>query len=275
MAKKLTDKCSAAETALIEALSQRFQKPHMVSPEEFDRWDDAYADAMRQAYNACPDDLDVTALFIEAMMTRTPWKLWNVKTGEPAIGADTIEALEVCERALNLANTNKLQPHPAILHLHIHLTEMSNKPERAVRSADILGTLCPDAGHLNHMPGHTYVLCGEYEKAKFASEKAIRADNMYVDYAGAFNFYTTARCHDLHLMMYTCMFLGQFKPAIIAAEQICQTLTRQVLDVNNHPQMAATMEGYYAMKMHVLVRFGRWQDIVDEPLPECPELYCV
>jgi hypothetical protein len=39
--------------------------------------------------------------------------------------------------------------------------------------------------------------------------------------------------------------------------------------------MAITMEGYYSMRMHVLVRFGRWQDIIDTPLPDDPVLYCV
>ena len=70
--------------------------------------------------------------------------------------------------------------HPAILHLHIHLLEMSAMPERAMRSADRLGGMCPDAGHMNHMPGHIYVLCGEYEKARLASERAVRANNLYL-----------------------------------------------------------------------------------------------
>ena len=34
-------------------------------------------------------------------------------------------------------------------------------------------------------------------------------------------------------------------------------------------------EAYYSMKMHVLVRFGQWQAIIDEPMPEEPELYLV
>ena len=221
------------------------------------------------------DDHDVAALFAEAMMTRTAWKLWDVQTGLPAPGSDVLEALKVIERAISMQDAAGARQHLAILHLHIHATEMSNIPEQAMRSADILGSLCPDAGHMNHMPGHTYVLCGDYEKAKEASEKAIRADEMYLDYAGPFNFYTTARCHDLHLMMYTCMFLGQFEPAMAAAEQMCATLSKEVLSVQGRPQMAITMEGYYSMKMHVLVRFGHWQQIVDEPLPDDPVLYCV
>ncbi len=274
-AKAASGNSSQAETALINATAKRFQKPHPVPQKEFDLWDDDYADAMRQVFQTYPDDFDIMALFVEAMMTRTPWKLWNVRTGQPAQGADTLEALDVCERAIAMADNQQISQHPAILHLHIHLTEMSSHPERALGSADTLGTLCPDAGHLNHMPGHTYVLCGAYEKAKTASEKAIRADDMYLDYAGPFNFYTSARCHDLHLMMYTCMFLGQFQAAIAAAKKMCATLTKEVLSVKDRPQLAITMEGYYSMKMHVLVRFGRWQDIVDEPMPDNPQLYCV
>ena len=56
---------------------------------------------------------------------------------------------------------------------------------------------------------------------------------------------------------------------------MCATLSKEVLSVPDRPQMAITMEGYYSMKMHVLVRFGRWQDIVDTPMPDDPELYCV
>jgi tetratricopeptide (TPR) repeat protein len=274
-AKSLCTNCSPAEKALIHALSKRYQQPHPVPNEEFDRWDDSYADAMREVYFANKDDLDVAALFAEALITRTPWKLWNVKTGAPAAEADTLEALAVCEHAIAQCDRENLTQHLAILHLHIHITEMSDTPERSMRAADILAELCPDAGHLNHMPGHTYVLCGEYEKARIASEKAIWADDMYKEYESGFNFYTTTRCHNYHLMMYTCMHLGQFIPAIKAAEDICETLTKEALSIENRPQLANSMEGYYSMKMHVLVRFGRWQDIVDEPMPDDPDLYCV
>jgi len=34
-------------------------------------------------------------------------------------------------------------------------------------------------------------------------------------------------------------------------------------------------EGFLAMRVHVLIRFGRWQDAVDLPLPHDPVLYCV
>ncbi len=53
---------SPVERRLIEALAHRFQKPHRVTPQEFEQWDDAYAAEMRPVYVSFPDDHDVMAL---------------------------------------------------------------------------------------------------------------------------------------------------------------------------------------------------------------------
>ena len=275
LALALSEGQESPERHLVEALAKRFQKPHRVTPEEFDRWDDEYAAAMRRLHYAFPDDHDIMGLFVEALITRTPRRLWDVKTGVPSRNADTVEALAICERSIALADQQGIPQHPAIVHLQIHLLEMSNEPERAMRAADVLSTLCPDAGHMNHMPGHIYVLCGDYEKARIASEKAIRADDMYAAFAGSFNFYITARCHDLHLMMFTCRFLGQYSPAIAAARKVREILTSDILGVLDRPKLAMTTEGYYSMKMHVLVRFGRWQEIIDEAVPDDRGIFLV
>jgi len=271
----LSDAATPLEKALIDALSLRVQKSHIVSQSEFNAWDDAYANAMRQVNIDFPDNQIVMALCAEALMTRTPWNLWNVQTGLPTEGADTYEAILLCEHAIRLADQLGEEQHPAILHLHIHLLEMSAEPERALSSADRLFGLCPDAGHIQHMPSHIYVLCGNYEKAKAASEAAIMVDRKYLSYAGPHNYYTTARCHDLHMMIHTCMLLGQFKPAIAAADEICENLPPDVVDLKDKPFITGTMEGYFAMRMHVLVRFGKWQEIIDAAKPKQPELYCV
>ena len=273
LARERFDHAPPVERRLVEALSRRYQKPNAVPPEEFDKWDDDYAAEMRRVYYEYPHDHDVMALFVEALITRTPRRLWDVRTGLPARNSDVLEAVRVIERSIAQSDDAGLPQHPAIVHLHIHALEMSNHPEDATRSADILGTLCPDAGHMNHMPGHIYVLCGDYEKAVLASEKAIAADHMYADYAGSFNFYVTARCHDLHLMMFTCMFLGQYGKALEAANTIRRILPREILAIQGRPKLAYMTEAYYSMKMHVLVRFGQWQSIIDEPMPDEPELY--
>jgi tetratricopeptide (TPR) repeat protein len=215
------------------------------------------------------------ALLVEALITRTPRRLWDVKTGLPARNADTLEALALCERSVAMTDKAGQRPHLAILHLHIHAMEMSHHPEHALRSADLLSTMAPDAGHLNHMPSHIYALCGDYEKAKVVSERSIRADDMYADYAGSLNFYVTARGHDLHLMMHTCMFLGQYAPALAAADKIRRIMTEDILTMKDRPKLVAMTEAYYGMKMHVLVRFGRWREIIEEPMPGDPAIYKV
>ncbi|TPK95217.1 hypothetical protein FJ934_12570 [Mesorhizobium sp. B2-4-12] len=264
---------SDVEKRLIEALACRFQKPQRVTPQEFEQWDDAYAAAMRRVYQDFADDHDVMALLVEALMMRTVRRLWNLKTGAPAPNSDVVEALEVCERSIRLADEARATQHPAILHLHIHLLEMSTMPERGMRSADLLGEICPDAGHMNHMPGHIYVLCGEYEKAKLASEKAVRANDLYLAYADEPTYYLLGCCHDLHLMMFTCMFLGQYRPALWAADKVRSLVTRDVVSLPDRPKLTQTVEGYHAMKSHVQVRFGRWREIVDEPITAEPGLH--
>ncbi|TPL85702.1 hypothetical protein FJ950_13230 [Mesorhizobium sp. B2-3-14] len=264
---------SEVERQLIEALACRFRKPHWVTPQEFEQWDDAHAAAMRRVYQNFPDDHDVMALLVEALMMRTVRRLWNLKTGEPAPNSDAVEALEVCERSIRLADEAGIAQHPAIVHLHIHLLEMSTIPERGMRSADLLGEMCPDAGHMNHMPGHIYVLCGEYEKAKLASEKAVRANDLYLAYANEPTYYLLGCCHDLHLMMFTCMLSGQYQAALWAADKVRSLVTRDVVAIQDRPKLTRTVEGYHAMKSHVLVRFGRWREIIDEPATEEPGLY--
>jgi len=274
-ARSLAHRAAELENWLIEALACRFQKPRSVAPNEYDDWDDAYAAEMRRIHYRHPQDHDVAALFVEALITRTPRRLWDVKTGEPAKRADILEALDVCERSVALSDQIGDAPNPAILHFHIHALEMSNFPERASRSADALSDMCPDAGHLNHMPAHIYVLCGDYWRARLSSQKAILADDKYLAYAGPLTFYTVACCHDLHLMMHTCMLLGRYKESIEAAEKICTLLTKEVLSVKNRPKFVMSLEGYYSMKMHVLVRFGRWREIIEMPLPDDRVLYPV
>lgn len=136
---------------------------------------------MRDVLTACPDDRDVIALTAEAVMVLTPWALWNVKTGEPATGAATLEALGILKHAIALAEAEHLPSHPAVLHLHIHVLEMSNTPQGVLVSAGWLGGLMPDGGHMQHMPSHIYSLCCLYHEAIACSWKEVEADRKYVD----------------------------------------------------------------------------------------------
>ena len=265
-AQALADGASPVERALIEALAQRY--PAVLPADDCALWSDAYAGAMRDVYARFGDDRDVATLFAEALINRTPWALWDGKTGQPAEGADTLEALAVLERAMEQPGPR----HPGVLHLYVHAMEMSPFPERALRAADELRDLVPDAGHLLHMPTHIDVLCGLYRDVVVSNSRAIVADGKYLEREGALNFYTLYRCHNYHFKLYGAMFLGQLEPALEAGAELVATLPEELLRT---PPMADWAEGFVPTRLHALVRFGRWRELIDEPLPADEELYCV
>ena len=229
---------------------------------------------MRAVYKAHGDDLDVCALFAEAIMNRTPWQLWDLVTGKPAEGADTLEAVDVLETAFRELDHKGANRHPGLLHMYIHLMEMSPHPERALKAGDTLLDLIPDAGHLVHMPTHVDVLCGHYQNVVARNSAAIVADRKFLERAGPMNFYSAYRCHNYHFKVYGAMFLGQYAPAIEAAEEMIRTLPAELLETGS-PPMADWLEGFVPIKQHVLIRFGKWAEILEQPLPEDQELYCV
>jgi tetratricopeptide (TPR) repeat protein len=71
------------------------------------------------------------------------------------------------------------------------------------------------------------------------------------------------------------MFMGRYQDSIDTANKMCRLLSEDVLSVKGRPKFAMSLEGYYSMKTHVMVRFGRWREIVEEPLPDDPDLYPV
>jgi len=265
---------SPAERALVHALGARY--PAAAGAGGWDAadgaaWNAGYAAAMREVYRSHPDDLDVAALFADALMNLTPWALWDTATGEPAEGAATMEAKAVLERALTAPGG---QAHPGVLHMYIHLLEMSAAPEDALPVADLLRDLVPDAGHLRHMPSHLDVLCGDYRSVVAANSAAIEADERFVAQRGAMNFYTLYRAHNYHFKVYGAMFLGQQRTALAAADQLAAAIPEDLLRVDN-PPMADWLEGFVPLRLHALIRFGRWPDVIATPLPADQGLYRV
>lgn len=265
---------SEVERALIKAVQTRYQSSKVVSEDRLNAWNDAYADAMREVYRRFPSDPDVATLFAEALINRTPWALWDLKTGKPAEDANTLEAIEVLEKAMSQIEAEGLEPHPGLLHIYIHVMEMSPHPERALKAADTLRDLVPDAGHLLHMPSHIDILCGDYYNAVAANDRAIVADNKFLAKEGPNNFYTFYRSHNFHFKLYAAMFLGQYGAALSAAREMTKDFSDELLRTET-PNMADALEGVLSIHLHVYIRFGKWQDIIDEPLPDDQIFYCV
>ncbi|MEZ0359553.1 tetratricopeptide repeat protein [Mycobacterium sp. SA01] len=261
---------SVVEHALIAALTTRFPTDDPDDADALAAGHVAYAEAMAELAGAYPDDADVLALTADALVNITAWALWDTATGEPAPGSRVVEAKALLDAALR---TDAGRAHPGVLHLYIHAMEMSAHPEDALPAADLLRGLVPDAGHLQHMPSHIDVLCGNYRDSVLANQSAVAADRRFVAHAGPLNFYSLYRAHDLHFIVYSAMFAGQSQIALAAADELSGQLTPDLLTIES-PPMADWLEAFVPLRVHVLIRFGRWDELIAEPLPADTELYC-
>lgn len=263
-------RASPVEQGLITALDARFPTDDPNDTHALQAGLGAYADAMTALAATYPQDIDVQALAADALVNLTAWALWDTSTGEPAAGSRVIEAKQILEDALQRAEGRE---HPGILHLYLHTMEMSSTPEIAKPAADLLRGLVPDAGHLEHMPSHIDVLCGDYHRSVEANLAAVQADRRFVSREGPLNFYSLYRAHDLHFVVYSAMFQGNSRIALQAADELAGQLTPELLSIAS-PPMADWLEAFVPLRTHVLVRFGRWEELIAQPLPEDPDLYC-
>jgi tetratricopeptide (TPR) repeat protein len=245
------------ETALVRALDERYSWP---PPEEQRTLDEAYAAAMERVWKEYPDDPDVGAFYAEALMDLQPWDYWT-SSGEPRGRIE--EVVGVLESVME-----KRPDHPGAAHYYIHAIEASQDPDRAVAAADRLRDLVPGAGHLVHMPSHIYIRVGRYGDASDANVKAIAADRAFLAVAPEPDFYWVYVAHNLHFLAFAAMMEGRYETAIQAARE----LERDVPDaaLKKHGWI---IEGIMPTTFHVLIRFGRWEEILKEP--ERPEFRLV
>ncbi|NNE43512.1 MAG: tetratricopeptide repeat protein [Gemmatimonadetes bacterium] len=256
-AQELIGGASPVEAALIRALATRYVETPGEDRSELER---AYAAAMREVYDEFGKDPDVAALFAESLMLLRPWYQWTPE-GDPT--EETPEIRKVLETGM--AATPE---HPALCHLYIHAMEASPEPSLALPAANRLRESMPGAGHLVHMPSHIDVLVGDYEASIIANQKALEADAEYVKSAGVMNFYTLYRIHNFHFIVYSAMFDAQSELAMTTARELVRQIPAEMLE-----EMPDFVEAFVPTPLHVLVRFGRWEEILAEPAP--PEDYYV
>lgn len=253
-----------AERDLLTALQARY--PQDPETEDYGPFNDAFVEAMRPVYQTHPGDLDIASVFAEALMGRTPWQLWDLTTGDASEGASTLEAKEVLEQGF--AAHSQAWCHPGMLHMYIHLMEMSPTPELALPHGDQLASLVPESGHLVHMATHIDVLCGEYQNVIYRNHLAATVDREFTQLRGAKNFYTVYRIHNVHFEAYGAMFLAQKAVALAAADELRQLLPESVVAF-----LPDLFEAFWGIRTHVMVRFGLWQALLDEPLQDDQELF--
>src|SRR5438034_401236 len=250
LARKNAAYASPVERALIDALGKRYANPQPADRSGLDR---AYAAAMREVWRKFPKDPDAGALFAEAMMDLRPWDQWTPE-GKPQPGTD--EILATLDAVLKL-NPN----HPLANHLYIHAVEASPNPERAIAAADRLRNLQPGLAHNVHMPSHIDIRTGQWLKAVDTNAKAVEADQRYRKMFGPpKGFLNVYIAHNRHMLAYAAMMTGQGDLAMKHIRAMVAELPADFLKEN-----ALQAEGFVAMPLEVMVRFGLWDEILAEP----------
>jgi len=250
LAQKYSEKITPVERDLVAALAQRYANPQ---PDDRSKLDLAYADAMREVWKKYPDDTDVGTFFAEAMMDLRPWDQWTPE-GQPQPGTDEILA--------TLDAVLKLDPqHPFANHLYIHAVEASPHPERALAAADRLRDLQPGLAHNVHMPSHIDIRIGRWQEAIEANLKAVDAVKRVRTVVGPpQGFILVYNAHNEHMLAYAAMMTGQSALSISHIRTLVDDLPEDFLK-----EYSPGIDGFVAMPYEVLLRFGRWDDVLAAP----------
>lgn len=246
-------RATESERAYIRALATRYSADPKADLRKLDR---EYANAMRELSKRYPDDLDAATLYAESLMDLHPWKLWSFD-GRPTEGTE--ELIAVLEAVLR-----RDPDHIGANHYYIHATEASPHPEWALASAKRLETLAPVAGHLVHMPAHTYFRVGDYSASARSNSLAAEIDRVYLrDSKTTGSMYDILYyAHDLQFLAAAYSMEGRFADAKQAADQLAAHISPMVL---GNELMA---EPYVATPIFVLLRFHRWDEVLNLPAPD-------
>ncbi|MFN6530806.1 hypothetical protein [Nostoc sp. ChiSLP03a] len=246
----LSTEASTPERDYINALAKRYSQDA-----DADLYQLAvdYAKAMGNLVKRYPDDLDAATLYAESLMDLHPWQHWT-KDGKPQ--PDTEEIVAILESVLK-RNPN----HAGANHYYIHAVEASPSPERALVSANRLGTLAPAAGHLVHMPSHIYFRVGDYQGAMQANKQAIAQDDIYIKkYQVQGTYPMMYYNHNVHFLMVASSMAGRYEDALKSADKLVANAT--AID-----PYAPMLEGFLGSKMLIQTRFSDWDAILKTPAP--------
>jgi tetratricopeptide (TPR) repeat protein len=242
---------SAREQAYIRAVAKRYAQ---VPPANRAGLDSAYARAMGEVVAKYPDDLDAATLYAEALMDLRPWNYWKQPSGEPYAG--TLEIVAQLERVLR-RNPN----HPGACHYYVHAVE-AVQPQKAVACAERLANLMPGDGHMVHMPAHIYIRVGRYADAIDANVHAVHTDETYIEDQGPVGVYPLAYYpHNLHFLAFAATMAGRSAQAIDAARRLVSKADLQVA------RQVPMVQSFVPFLDLTLVTFGRWDEVLRQPLP--------
>ena len=250
----LMDGVTPKEQDWIRALDQRYDGQADTPRDPLDR---AWADALADMAARYPDDTTVASVYAEALMNTMPWDYW----GPDGEAKPDTQAVIASLEAVMAADPD----HPLALHLYIHALEASSNAAKAELAADRLANLVPGSGHLVHMPSHIYFRVGRYQDSALANIRAAEVDEAYIAQCNAQGFYPALYYpHNIHFLWASATMQGQSALSLDSARRVVANV--RVEQVEQFP----TIQFFRTVPMLSLVRFARWEEILEEPEPYEP-----
>lgn len=217
----------------------------------------AYSEAMRALAARYPDDLDARTIYAESLMIPVRWH-WYAADGTPAPG--------VAEAERELVEILRRWPdHPGANHYFIHAVESSPSPERAIASAQRLMGLTPAEGHMVHMPGHIWLVLGDWKMAADVNDRAVEVDRDYFTASHVMGgTYTPYYWHNLHFILYARSMQGRKVDALHTADALAKEIAPMAQAM---PEMA---DMFFPIPAFAYIRFGEWDRLLQmsQPKPE-------
>ena len=213
-----------------------------------------YVAAMRSLAARYPDDPDAQTWYAEALMLPVRWRWYSID-GKAADGVS--EAERILENILR-----RYPDHPGANHFYIHAVESSPTPERAVPSAQRLMGIVPAAGHIVHMPGHIWLVMGDYERTVDVNERAAAVDRDYFQRTGVASSYYPYYLHNLQFIVYARSMQGRIadtRKAIAEIQQAAAPMAKMM------PEMVDLVDGVATMSE---IRLGQWDTLLSAARPK-------
>ncbi|MCH2046726.1 MAG: hypothetical protein MK212_21610, partial [Saprospiraceae bacterium] len=149
-------------------------------------------------------------------------------------------------------NPNLMAAHHYLIH---HLE--GDKPEDAIKSAELIGDLAINSSHIQHMPAHVYYELGDFEKARLSFEKALLTDTSYqkkynVEATNNWNF-----AHNLGYYIINCGQQGRYRKGM----ELADLLNDVELSKGFGPGLFSIMMNS-AAKVELSWRMEEWEDCI-------------
>jgi tetratricopeptide (TPR) repeat protein len=112
------------------------------------------------------------------------------------------------------------------------------------------------------MPSHIYIRTGRYHDAAEVNAKAAALDAAYIekyDIQGPYRMMYYP--HNIHFFWASATLEGRSQEALQAARDFSAKLPAEMV------RQMPMVEGFYPTYLFALVRFGKWQEILQQPAP--------